>query len=53
MGLMSPNCVEAAVLTQVINDSAIKSQRIMKANSGRGFYDQTIEIWNDGKQPID
>ena len=44
-GLMSPNCVDAAVLTQVINDSTIRTNRQIKANSGREFYDKTIEIW--------
>jgi hypothetical protein len=46
-GLMSPNCVDAAILTQVINDRAIKSLRIMKMNQGRPFGDRTIEIWNN------
>lgn len=44
-GLASPNCVDAAVLTQVINDDIIRSNRIYKQNQGRGFYDKTIEIW--------
>ncbi len=45
-GLMSPNCVDAAVLTMVVNDNTIKSQRIVKANAGRPFYDKTQDIWN-------
>lgn len=46
-GLSSPNCVDAAVLTQVINDDTIRSNRIMKANQGRPFYDKTIDIWKN------
>ncbi len=47
-GLMSPNCVDAAVLTQAISDQTIKSNRIFKNKSGRGFYDRTIDIYNQG-----
>lgn len=43
-GIMSPNCVDAAVLTQVISDNTIKSHRMSKAR-GTEFYDKTIEIW--------
>lgn len=43
-GLSSPNCVDAAVLTQVINDSAIRSNKMHKAR-GNQFYDKTVEIW--------
>lgn len=49
-GLSSPNCVDAAVLTQVINDDTIRSNRIFSMNKGRGFYDKTVEIWNEGQQ---
>lgn len=45
-GISSPNCVDAAVLTQVINDTAIRSNRIMKQHMGRPFGDSTIEMWN-------
>lgn len=38
-GIMSPNCVDAAVLTMVIDDTAVKSHRILRANQGKGFYD--------------
>ena len=44
-GIMSPNCVDAAVLTQVISDSAINNARII---SQRPFYDATDEIYNHG-----
>lgn len=52
-GIMSPNCVDAAVLTMAIDDSVIRSQRIIKANRGRPFYDRTVEIWNDGQKVAD
>lgn len=45
-GLMSPNCVDAAVLTMVANDGLIKSSRIMKINQGRPFHDKMIDIYN-------
>lgn len=47
-GIMSPNVVDAAVLTQVIADKAIKSARIVKQMQGREFYDHTTKIW-DGR----
>jgi len=50
-GLMSPNCVDAAVLTQVINDSIIKNTNVAKAHRGQQFYDKTIEIWRGGEEP--
>lgn len=48
-GLMSPNCVDAAVLTQVINDDIIRSNRIYNANKGRPFYDKMVEIYREGQ----
>lgn len=45
-GLMSPNCVDAAVLTQVINDTAIRSNKIFQ-NRERKFYDATTKIWRN------
>ncbi len=45
-GIMSPNCVDAAVLTMCISDTAIRSQKIIKANGGRGFRDKMVEIYN-------
>ena len=48
-GIMSPNCVDAAVLTMVVNDQTIKTSRMVKANAGRIFYDRSVEIWNDGQ----
>lgn len=46
-GILSPNCVDAAVLTQVISDSMIKSNRIMRMNNGKPFYDHTETIWRN------
>ena len=43
-GIMSPNCVDAACLTQIVTDSQIRSARIVKANAGR-FNDKMIDIW--------
>ena len=43
-GIPSPNVVDAAVLTQCISDSAVKSARVLKTQ-GNQFYDKTIEIW--------
>jgi hypothetical protein len=44
-GIASPNCVDAAVLTMVIDERGVKAQRIIKANKGRAFYDATADIW--------
>ena len=41
-GIMSPNCVDAAVLTQAISDTAIKNNRVSK---GKPFYDHTEDLW--------
>ena len=46
-GMSSPNVVDAAVLTMVIEDSHVKSQRIIKANRGRPFYDAMDDVWDD------
>ncbi len=44
-GLASPNCVDAAVLTQVIENSTILKEKMIKRNGGRPFYDATDSIW--------
>jgi hypothetical protein len=49
-GLMSPNCVDAAVLTQVINENTIKTSRMMKANGGRPFVDKMKDVWDSDIQ---
>ena len=46
-GIPSPNCVDAAVLTMVLNDQSIKSARVMKQMQGRPFHDATDKIWRD------
>lgn len=50
-GISSPNCVDAAVLTQLIQDQSIQKQKLIKANGGRPFYDHTQTIWS-GEQQI-
>ena len=52
-GIASPNVVDAAVLTMVVTDQSIKTQKALIANRGRPFADSTIEIWNNGEQSID
>lgn len=42
-GFMSPNCVDAAVLTQYVSDSTIRSARLLK--QGHVWQDKTIDIW--------
>lgn len=46
-GIPSPNVVDAAVLTMAINDSAVRSSRIMKQRQGIGFFDATDKIWRN------
>jgi hypothetical protein len=46
-GLSSPNCVDAAVLTQVIGSDSIKKEKIIKANHGRPFHDEMQTIWDN------
>lgn len=46
-GIMSPNCVDAAVLTQVINDSIIRSNRIIRSHQGKPFHDEMSKIWKN------
>ena len=43
-GLSSPNCVDAAVLTQFIKSETIKKEKFIKMNKGRPFYDAMDEI---------
>lgn len=42
-GIMSPNCVDAAVLTMALTDTMIKSSKAMRGS--RPFHDQTKEYW--------
>ena len=52
-GIASPTCVDAAVLTMVINDKTIKTQKFIKQNQGRPFYDVTDKIWNNEPRIVD
>lgn len=45
-GIMSPNVVDAAVLTQVLSSSTIRTSRVVKQRAGK-FYDQTQTIWRN------
>ncbi len=45
--ISSPNVVDAAVLTMVLSDTTIKSNKMVKYNRGREFYDQTTKIWRN------
>lgn len=42
-GIASPNCVDAAVLTMVVDDRAIRNKQVVK-NRGKG-YDAMEAIW--------
>lgn len=44
-GILSPNCVDAAVLTQVVNDTSIKSAKLLKHRGSAPIADKMIEIW--------
>ena len=46
-GIASPNCVDAAVLTMVISDVAIKNTRTVRHMQGREFGDATSRIWRN------
>ena len=52
-GLSSPNCVDAAVLTQVIESNTIKKEKMIKMNGGRAFYDQMEDVWNNEQPQIE
>lgn len=46
-GLMSPNCVDAAVLTMVISDSVIRNNSVIKHYGGQ-FHDKMQDIYDQG-----
>lgn len=48
-GIPSPNCVDAAVLTMAISDSAVQGARAIKARGNRPFYDATDDMWEGNK----
>lgn len=52
-GIMSPNCVDAAVLTMVINDKNIKTAKFIQQNKGRPFHDEMTNIWEGTPRAID
>lgn len=45
-GIKSPNCVDAAVLTQYVTDTSIRSARMIRTHGG-GFRDKMLEIWRN------
>jgi len=48
-GIPSPNVVDAAVMTQVLTQSAVQSQRAVKYRQGVPAYDLMDKIWrNEG-----
>jgi hypothetical protein len=49
-GIASPNCVDAAVLTMVVEDKRIKAQKFIERNRGMVGYDATEAIWR-GEPP--
>lgn len=52
-GIASPNVVDAAVLTMIFSDQSIRTQKAIKANRGRPFYDKTDDIWNGEPKRIE
>lgn len=52
-GIMSPNCVDAAVLTMVVDDKSVRAKRIMQSNMGRKGYDAMDAIWKGESNAFD
>lgn len=50
-GIASPNCVDAAVLTQVVSENIIKQNRILKHSGGLPFRDKTADYWGRDNEP--
>lgn len=46
-GIMSPNCVDAAVLTMAVSDSIIRNNSVYK-NAGGKFHDAMESIYKNG-----
>lgn len=46
-GIMSPNCVDAAVLTMAVSDSVVRNKSAYKQQGGR-FHDNIEDIYNHG-----
>ena len=51
-GILSPNCVDAAVLTMVVSATMIKNNKTTKVR-GAQFYDKTDEYWGTQNKQID
>ena len=51
-GIMSPNCVDAAVLTMVVDDKSVRAKKIIQNNRGRVGYDAMDAVW-EGRRSID
>ena len=49
-GILSPNCVDAAVLTMAINDTIIRNNRLVKQHSGKAF-DKMDDVWRGEPAP--
>lgn len=45
-GILSPNCVDAAVLTMSVTDTMIKNRRLPQ----RPFYDRMDDVWGDNER---
>lgn len=43
-GILSPNVVDAAVLTQCVSETSIKNNRTIR-HQGNAFHDKTLDIW--------
>ena len=51
-GIMSPNCVDAAVLTMVVDDKSVKTAKFIKQNKGKPHYDAMDAIWAGNPDPF-
>lgn len=49
-GIPSPNCVDAAVLTMVINDKNVRAKQFLQRNQALGGYDAMDAVWK-GEPP--
>lgn len=49
-GILSPNCVDAAVLTMAVSDTMIKNKRVTR---GAPFYDRMDEVWSGEPKTIE
>lgn len=49
-GILSPNVVDAAVLTQIVSDTMVKNNRVYKQQGGH-FHDAMQAVWSGDEQP--